>query len=173
MSLSAGDRKHEMANALKIMFDAVGDGFCSRLWFLDSEERFSFVNRTTWTDMAEQGLIKNWPLIGGGLRSQLMPHGWCRALLFSDINETEAFQHRLGTLNSYLKLCVDGRQSDHLVYVETVARETGLPEGWIHSMCACRYWQIVRGVHGAELDPDNKPLSIWIDHRFGLEIIEL
>ncbi len=171
MSLSTEERKREMAVALKLMFDAVGDEHLFRLHFYADEERFTRVHPTTWKDMEDRGWIKQHQLAGGGLRLHLSCDGWLDALRGSGVIQTTEFETRLGRLNSYLKRRVDGRQCEDLVAVETVAAETGLPGGWIYNMAACRYWQIARRQHGAEIDPKTRPPSIWIDHRFGLAMI--
>ncbi len=132
MTLSLQKRDHNLALALRVMLENLGDDAASGVIWNADEQPFVAVLPTTWKELERRGYVVS--RLKGMRLFQLTGLGLAVAFENAGTPTQPEFQSRFGTLMSYLKALVKDRSEDRVVHCFETAQATGVPAGWISDM---------------------------------------
>ena len=164
MTLSNQNREENMAEALKLLLERLGDR-AIYVEFLNDDPAFTGVYPTTWKDLEDSHLVSSRPG-PSWCWYHLTGEGWLEALQFTGALDTVEFQDRFGRLNATLISFTDNRHEKGFKQIHVVAEKAGVTEDWLSNILESRIWENKYNRHGAEFD-DSKT-SVIIPTRFNM-----
>jgi hypothetical protein len=140
MSVSDDRRREEKRRALCSILERLGDRCVLEYSVEPTDLEYVDVLQTTWRELLDDGLIDDQLSTMGRSVFRLTCYGWLRALTLSNEIDSAETRVRCTKLARALKAVVKGRSSyhDEFVSIETLARNTGLPDGWIFNAIKSR-----------------------------------
>jgi hypothetical protein len=171
MTISANRRTDDVRAAVSKLTELVGDDHRIVNHFSPDDPRFSDFLETTWRELLDADLIewRNRSLV-------LTGRGWTTGLRLCGRLQSTEVRHRAQTIVEALKARVKGRHGlhDECVDVRNLARELGLPVGWLWNAMDADLLQKVfpKDRMNARLDQQHK-LLIKIPSTFGSDPIEI
>jgi hypothetical protein len=166
MTVSRNARIDNLANALKLMTQEVGE---NTMWsvFIDANKpEYQDILPTTWKDLVDRYMVKD----HGWGRYQLTGRGWLKGVKLLDLPETPEFNQKMSQLAATLKSRVKGRQQEALVDVWTVAKESGVTVDFVWNAIESKLLDNCFSMKGASFNPnDQNRHYVIIPIDFGME----
>ena len=169
MTISVEERKAAMKRALVRLADLCGDASGIRFGAADLVEASPL--GTTIAELQEAGLVELVVFLSNPEPYALTTEGWFQAQRVSGRFDSEEFHERRGQLCAAMKRAVDGREDLALIDCRGLAREAGLPEGWV--------WNVFEAQVLYRLDSKQRYRMrfedgvVWVPATFGQEPVEL
>ncbi len=130
MTIADSDRRTDAEKLLGALLEALGeDAIDTRLFDPNSPEFDSFL-RTSWSELETSEFVAS-ASVPPSFFYRLTPSGWVEALLRRGFLDDEGVKSRLAGLAATLKGKVKGRTASAVVDLDSLARESGIPAGWI------------------------------------------
>jgi hypothetical protein len=134
MTIGRQEREENQRRAFAAMLDAMGDNAFDTTLFDATSGPFGEILRTTWEDLIHAGSIES---ISANVY-RLTPKGWLAAVELSGAAKSALFVERLGRVLAAMKANVKGRRDSKTVDLQTLAAESGEPEGFIFNIIESR-----------------------------------
>ena|SRR5438105_5427830 len=134
MTLSDSERRQNVAPALKVMAEALGDEGISWVYFGDGRPNSVSIPTAAWIDLVRGALVT--AIDSRESLYQLTGYGWIRGL--EAAGRTDSARKRLGAFLGHLKSRVKGRVQDGIVDLHKAATELGIPFGWLSNAVEAR-----------------------------------
>ncbi len=170
MSISLKERTSNLHYALDLLTRDVGDNWIENV-LIDQggTPEYDAILSTTWPDLQSKGYIQS---KHHGYCYVMMPHGWIAGITRSGRIRSDEFQEKLGNIAAALKGLVKGREVPQFQFVDNVARETGVPEGFVCNVIDSRIFERCMRRRGADWEAQSgRGQLIKVPIDFGLELI--
>jgi|GEM_PF-5299190 len=162
MTRSREDRVANLALALKLVAEEVGENALYRIDIDINSERYRQIYRTTWKEMLDRGLVEYFFID----TYHLTTVGWRKGVQLLKLNEEATFRQKMSRLAATLKDQVKERREEQYLHVSQAAQMTGLAEDLIWNMLESKLLDYCFNMKGAKLDTDG---TIVIPIDFGQE----
>ena len=170
MTLSNQARTENMAVALKLLLEHLGDRAIYMGEVLGDDPAFTSIYRTTWEELADQGLVIARPGLNW-CRYELTGDGWLEALKLTGQLDSPEFQERFGRLNATLKSFIERNTSQEgFEQVHVVAAKAAVTEAWLYNILESHIWEKEQNRCGARFDDSKTMVTIPI--RFNMRLLE-
>jgi len=136
------------------MLDALGDNAFDTTLFDARSGAFGEVLRTTWEDLMHAGCVET---VSADIY-RLTPKGWLAALEFSGAARSDVFLDRLARVLATMKGYVKGRRELKIVDLQSLAANSGEPEGFIFNIIESR---------ASSSDTSKRRGASWLDNARG------
>lgn len=150
MSLSPEARRQNMANALTLMLNQVGDNAIEASFIQSEGQPYNAVEATTWKELIDKFLIRNIT--------------WRTAMMLNNRHEEPEFKRKLGILSAFLKDSVKGRHHPGLLGVHAIAIGTSLDWRFIRNVLRAEMLEYVFHMKGAQMSSDGVVVTVPIDY---------
>lgn len=167
MTISNQTREENMAEALKLLLERLGDRAIYKDEVLNDDPSFTGVYPTTWKDLEDVNLVSARPGLNW-CHYQLTGEGWLEALRLTGELDTVEFQERFGRLNAALKGFIS-RHQEGFQQVHVVAQQAEVPEDWLYNILKSHMWEQKQNRCGAHLDQSETMVVIPI--RFNMPLL--
>jgi hypothetical protein len=133
MTISADTRRDAMIRALAYMLERIGDESVSRFAIPISEGPLADLPDTTWTELAEAGLVQRHMVHNPPVRYEFTHEGWVEAHKLTGALDSDEVQSRCQRLAAALKAYVKGRgqHGDVFVHYQSLASQADVPVWWM------------------------------------------
>lgn len=165
MTLSKDQRIEDMARALVLMLERIGDRAIDAEEASVTEPPFDVVNQTTWIELRTRGWIRRFEVMGREAYF-LTGSGWIRALEITGAVSDSGFDKNIGQLMAALKGLIEGRQAEASEHTDIVAQLARLSTDWIFNVIESNIIEQRYGRKGAHWDghyPRGKAIRVPID----------
>jgi hypothetical protein len=167
VSLSIEERQKEMARALQLILERLGDRKINAFSLDPTEPPFSDIHQTTWIELQEMNYVR--PLLKSS-RFSLTGSGWLRALQHSGATRNRSFDRDSETLLASIKRQVKGGHGARIVMLKALARDSGLSESWIYNALESDLLEAHYGRKGATWAHGFEGSMIHVPRTFGLKL---
>jgi hypothetical protein len=166
MTVSRDTRMDNLAKALKLMTQEVGENAIFRVVIEADKPEYAGILPTTWKELVDRYMVKD----HGWDRYQLTGFGWLKGVQLLGLPEAPEFKRKMSQLAAALKGQVKGRQQEALVDVWAVAKESGVSEDFVWNAIESRLLDSCFRIKGAAFDPcDQNRNYVIIPIDFGME----
>lgn len=170
MTVSKLTLQKNLTDALILMVKTVGDTWLNSVSFNPLEPQFENILKTTWTDLENERYVTPNHEQDNEYYT-LLPKGWLKGIQ----EDNDSFQNRLHELSKALNAKIKGPverkavgRHRALAGTEELAKETGIPEGFICNAIDCDLIGVYLKRKGAKwMDNSNRGKLICIPNNFG------
>jgi hypothetical protein len=172
MTIADTDRRNDAEKLLGALLEALGDDAIDlRLFDPDSPEFGGFL-KTSWSELETSEFVASTP-VPPGFVYRLTPTGWVEALVRRGFLDDEHIKDRLASLAAALKRKVKGRVVSAVVDLDTLARESRIPTGWIFNAVDSRLLNRVHRRRDAFWLGGGRGRLVVVPTDFGMTQIDL
>jgi hypothetical protein len=125
--------------ALKLMVTDLGTDWLYRGTFTSVGRDYETVLPTTWAELTALGYLTATKMAHSATRYALTNSGWVAGAALLGVPDKPAFQESLGKLSEALKANRQGKTQAGLETIESVARQSRLPVGFIRNAIDCDF----------------------------------
>lgn len=166
MTVSRDERLGNLAKALKLMTQEVGENAMRCVFIEANKPEYQDILPTTWKELVDRCMVRDY----GWGTYQLTGCGWLEGVLLLGLPETSEFRQKMSRLASTLKDRVKGRQQEALVDVWAVATESGVSEDFVWNAIESQLLDNCFKIKGAAFDPcDQNRNYVIIPIDFGMQ----
>jgi hypothetical protein len=167
VSLSIDERQKDMARALQLVLEQLGDEKIQVFSFDPANRPFSVITPTTWRDLEESNYVR---LQTDSNRLRLTGSGWLRALQHSGATRNRSFDRDSEKLLASIRKQVKGRHAARMIPIKALARESGLSENWIYNAIESKLFEVHYGRKGGTWVHGFEGRMVYVPGTFGMKL---
>ena len=170
MSPSLLDRKDNLEYALILFVRDVADNWIGSTFIQPGgTPEYDAIYPTTWKELVSKHYLSE---VHYKSIYKMTGYGWLTGMMLLGKKTDADFEARIGVLSAALKSTIKGRAADGFPFVEAVAKETGLPWGFISNVIDSKVFEYWFRRHGAQwYDYQSKEQLIRVPSEFGLPLL--
>jgi hypothetical protein len=167
MSLSVDTRKDNLAYALRLLMEMVGDKWIESTLLVPGNPELNAVLPTTWSELESKVYVRT------RLRYYTMtPHGWLTGMKLLGKKTDVQFAEQVGRIAAALKDSVKGRTREAFLFTDAVAKEGEVAKGLVCNVVDSKLFERWHQRKGADWESfRSRGQVIRVPTTFGLELI--